>query len=237
MLGPIHYHQTESSQSTGLGTVYRQDSSNRSWRYAENGAVAADPGKLFVAAAHDAQFSNMNFQTAPAAGDSSVKVTLGSTAASADDFAEGFLNFQDGTGEGLAYLVDGHDAASASATLEVNLQGEVVKVAGALSEANADLVKSLYKDVVISSTDQADPPAGVFNVSVAANAYGMLQTWGPCAVWQDEAVAIGDMIVTGTGVAGQVEADDAAGEPILGIQGPVTGVDTEYQLVYLRIDP
>ena len=165
MMGPLHYHDTESSQSVSLGTVYRQDSTGRVWRYAENGGTQADPGKLMVAAVDETDHNNMNWASAPSAGDTSVSVTLGGTAASAGDYKDGWLVSQDGTGEGYAYAVEGHPAASASASLTVELKEEIQE-AGAASEANVDLVKSKYKDVVISVTDQADPPVGVFNATV-----------------------------------------------------------------------
>lgn len=238
MIGPIHYHDTETSQSADLGTVYRQHSTGRCYRYSENGGTAADPGKLMVNATQAANHLNMSFTTAPAAGDQFVEVTLGATAVTADDYRDGFVVIQDGTGEGILHPLASHGAYDASATgARFDLAaGEQIQVAGATSESNVDLIKSLYKDVVISVADQADNPVGVYNVSVAANAYGMIQTWGPCSVWQDEANAVGDMLTTGTGVAGQVEADDAAGEPLIGQQGPTAGVATEYQLVYLRIE-
>jgi hypothetical protein len=181
---------------------------------------------------------NLSFTSAPAAGDQEVAVTLGATVLTANDYWGGFLNVQDGTGEGILYPVGAHPAADASASVTIPLaEGEQIQVAGATAETNVNLEKSLYKDVVISTTDQADVPVGVFNVTVAANAYGMIQTWGPAAVLQDEANAIGDMVTIGSHVAGAVEADDAAGEPLVGIQGPNTGVDTEYTTVYLRLEP
>ena len=238
-LGPIHYHDTESAQTVHLGAPYHQESTGRTWKYAENGATEADPGKLMCSAATvGANHANLSFATAPAAGDKELKVTLGGTAATADQYRDGFANVQDGTGEGIAYPVGSHKAqTSTTGTLTLPIaHGEEVQVAGALAESNVDLVKNKYKDVVISSTDQADPAVGVFNVTVAIDYFGMLQTWGPAAVWQDTTSAIGDRLTIGSGVAGQVEVDDAAGEPYIGHLGPNTAVATEYQLVYLTID-
>lgn len=238
MIGPLHYHDSESSQSgASLGTKYCQDTTGRVWKYAENGATQADPGKLMVQADIVANHINLSFSSAPAVGDRTVSVTLGATSAAADLYKDGFLVVQDGDGEGIAYAIEGHAAIGSAGTGEFNLGlGESIQVAGATSETNVDLVKNTYKDVVISATDQADVPLGVFNVTVAADAFGMLQTWGPASVWQDEATGVGDMLTTGTGVAGQVETEDGAGEPTVGYQGPTAGVIGEYQLVYLRLD-
>jgi hypothetical protein len=177
----------------------------------------------------------MSFQTAPSVGDTEVKVTLGATAATANQYKDGYLVVQDGTGEGRAYAVEGHGAADASATLTVYLK-EAIDTAGALSEANVDLIKNRWDDVVISVADQADPVVGVPNVAIPTTEYGWIQTGGPCAVLMDEAITAGATVTTGSSVAGAVEAKDGAGEPIVGHMGPQAGVDTEYQLVYLSVD-
>lgn len=227
---------SSSVRETALGSPYDGlQAESRCWKYAENGGTQADPGKLMVAADVVANHIDLSFTVAPAVGDRQVTVTLGATAVSADDYRDGFVNVQDGTGEGRAYGVEGHPAAASAGNLVLDLK-ENVRAAGATGEANVNLVKNLYKDVVISAVDQADVPVGVFNETVPANQYSFIQTWGPAPVWQDEAVAIGDMVTIGTGAAGQVEADDAAGEPLIGIQGHNTGVATEYQMVYLKLD-
>lgn len=237
-IAPIHYHKEESTQSSHLGIPYRQDSTGRCWRYSEVGGTAVDPGKLVVSATIVANHVDLSFSTAPAVGDKELSITLGATAASANDYRDGFAVIQDGTGEGILHPLGEHAAVASAGTGKFTIdQGESIQVAGATAETNVDLVKNLYKDVVISVTDQADNPVGVYNVGVTADYYAMVQTWGPAAVWQDEANAVGDMLTTGTGVAGQVEADDAAGEPLIGQQGPQAGTATEYQLVYLRIEP
>lgn len=237
-LGPLHYHDTETTQSVSLGTVYRQDSSGRVWRYSENGAVQGDPGKLMVEAVTvGANHTNLSFQTAPAVGDQQILVTLGGTLVAVDDYRDGFAVIQDGAGEGILHQLSSHPAFDASATATFGIaRGEQIQVLGVTGELNVDLAKSQYKDLVLASTDQNDVPVGVYNVTVAIDAFAMVQTWGPASVWQDEAVAIGDMVVTGTGTAGQVEADDASGEPLIGIQGPTTAVAEEYQMVYLKIE-
>jgi len=238
-LSPLHYHKQESVKSVALGTPYRQDSTNRAWRYTENAGTTLAAGKLTVQADTVSNHINLSFAVAPAVGDREIKVTLGATAAAADLYADGFANIQDGTGEGVQHPLSGsHSTFDASATATFLLgHGERILVAGAISEANVDLEKNSYKDVVISAADQADVPVGVPNIAVTASYYFMVQTWGPCSVLQDETTAIGDMVTIGSSVTGAVEADDAAGEPLVGIQGPNTAVDTEYQTVYLRITP
>jgi len=93
----------------------------RVFRYSQAGAVDLAVGKLAVAAAIAANHENMAVASAAAIGATSVTVTLGATAATANQYAGGFLTINDATGEGRAYLVSGHPAADASASLVVTL--------------------------------------------------------------------------------------------------------------------
>lgn len=237
-LSPVQFDSSFSAtQLHPLGQGYYNPSNEgRVFHYAEVGGTTIGRGKLAVAATVDAQRIDLSFATAPAAGDSSVSVTIGTGNAAANDFKDGWLVVQDGTGEGRIYGIEGHDAITASTAGTFYLKGKI-DAAGATAETNVDLIKNKYKDIVISVTDQADPVVGVPLRSATNDTFGWVQTWGPCAVWFDEAVTAGEMLTVGTGTAGQVEADDAAGETMVGMVGSNAGVDTEYQLVFLMIDP
>lgn len=239
-LGPIHYTKEEENKSAALGTPYRQASTDRTWKYARNGAAALAAGKVSVTPLSTSAHENMSFQTAPAVGDDELKVTLGAGAVAANQYADGWIVVQDGTGEGHAYPIAGeHPAFSASATATFGLgHGETVLEAGALSETNVDLNTNRFSQVIISAdSSQTDVIAGVQNIDVTAAYFFMIQTWGPAAVWADESGTLGAPITFGGGTAGQVENVDAAAEPAFGLGGPSEGVADEYQLVYLRIEP
>lgn len=205
----------------------------RKFRYARAGGTDLDPGKLVVAATQVGNHVNMAVAAAAAVGDKSVTVTLGATLATADQYADGFLVINDAAGEGIAYRVAGHPAADSAASLVVTL-AEPLKVALTTS-SEASLVLNPWADVVISATDQADMPVGVPNVIVDDADYFWCQTGGVCSTLADEAITAGLALTTGTGVAGAVEALDAAGEPQIGV-ALQAGVDTEYRAVYLTID-
>lgn len=235
MLAISKYDQTSSTQLDRLGAGQFDALGGRVFHYAEAGGTALDRGKLTVQATHS-NLSDLSFQTAPAVGDTEVKVTLSSQALSADDLKDGWFVVQDATGEGRAYPVEGHAAASASATATITLK-EAIDTAGALSETNVDLIKNLYKDIVISASDQNDVPVGVPIVAISADEYGWVQTWGACAVWHDEADPVGDRLTIGGATNGQVEQADASDEVTIGIQGPIVAAASDYQMVYLRLDP
>jgi len=231
--------QGTTAGQVSLGTRY-EDAFGRVFHYAFC-ATAIGRGKLGAGAAAIANHNNLSFQTAPAVNDKSVKVTLGGTAATAEQYKDGWLVVNDGTGEGRAYPIEGHNAqSSTSGTLEVFLK-EAVDTAGAVSEANADLVYNRYDKLLVqSSTTQTYVPAGVPIMvgGLGTSEYGYIQTWGPCSVWADEANdQIGSKITFGAGTGtGQYEVVDAVTEPMFGVTGPTTVVATEYPLVYLEID-
>lgn len=226
------FRDISSTQQLDLGSkAVTKD--GRVYRYAKAGATALDPGKLCVNADLVANHTNRTVAAAVAAGGTSVGVSIGATAATKDQYAGGYLTVNDATGEGINYLIRGNSAAAGSDTLTVYLD-EPVKVA--LTTSSEVTVKlNPWSGVVVSATDQADQPVGVPNVTVTAAYYGWLQTRGECAVLADEAVTKGLALTIGTGVAGAVEALDAAGEPQIGVASEAL-VDTEYRSAFLSID-
>lgn len=223
---------TGSTQVHDVGTL-GMTTDGRFFRYAKAGATALDPGKLCVAATQVTDDENIAVAAAAAVGATQVTVTLGSSAVTANQYANGYLVVNDAAGEGTAYLISGHPAASAAASLVVTLK-ESVRVALTTS-SQVTLAKNLWQDIVISATDQADKAVGVPNVAIAASEYGWVQTKGMCAVLADEAVTAGLALTIGTGVAGAVEAADLVGEQIVGTAYTAL-VDTEYRSAVLSID-
>lgn len=227
----IDAHETGATQLHPLGTIgFTLD--NRKYVYGKAGATALAAGKLVVNADPVTNHTNIAVASAAAVGATQVTVTLGATAATANQYAEGFLVINDAAGEGIAYKIASHPAADASASLTVTLEDEVQVALTTSSEAS--LVYNLYDNVVISATDQADMAVGVPNVAVTEEYYAWFQVAGRCAVLADEAVNRGLALTIGTGVAGAVEALDAAGEQHIGVAADAL-VDTEYRAVELQI--
>jgi len=234
-LSPSNFHEIGTLRLVELGHRLTEDSTSRVWHYARAGGSSIARGVMTVSADQDAQRVNLSFATAPAVGDKEVSVTIGTGAATAEDYQDGWLVVQDGTGEGRAYPIEGHDAITASTAGTFRLK-EAIDTAGALAEVNVDLIKNRYDDIVIGpGSDNLDVPAGVPTVALTTLYYGYVQTWGPASVWQDETSGVGADLSTGDETAGTVDTS-AAGDPTIGIQGPQGGVETEYQLVYLMID-
>ena len=225
--------EESSTQKHPIGTR-RPLEDGRVFVYAKNGSAALAAGKLCVAATVVANHVNISVAAAAAIGDKTVTVTLGATAATADQYKDGFMVVNDATGEGHQYKIRGHAAADASGSLEVNLY-DGIRVALTTS-SEVSLLKHPYDSVVISATDQADLAVGIPPIAVTADYYFWIQTWGPCPALADETLTIGKLITIGTGVAGAVELYDAAAEQIVGVACQA-GVDTEYRQVFLKIQP
>jgi hypothetical protein len=220
-----------------VGTRY-EDAFGRVYYYAFC-TTAIGRGKMGIAAATIGNHNNLSFQTAPAVGDQSVKVTLGGTAATAEQYKDGWLVNQDGTGEGRIYKIEGHEAqTSTTGTLEVFL-AERIDIVMAVSETNVDLLYNKYDHLRIPTSAVEDfVGVGVPNMvgGLGASEFGYIQTWGPCAVWRDAAETLGRMLTFGAGVAAQVQEHDHVDEVILGSGGPALGVADEYQLMFLKIE-
>jgi hypothetical protein len=143
------------------------------------------------------------------------------------------LVINDAAGEGIAYAIKGHPAADSGASLTVELEDPIAVALTTSSEAT--LIANRFAGVVISAVDQADTPAGVPNVAIAAGEYGWLQTGGLCSVLADEILTVGKECTIGSSVTGALELQDAVAEPVVAV-AIQAGVDTEYRAVELVLD-
>lgn len=228
----INTREISATKQHNLGQKY-EDEYGRIYRYTLAGGSDLAPGKLAVNADSDTDGTNKTVARTYAAGAREIIVDAGGAVA-ADAFLDGTLTVNDATGEGVTVGVAGNTVTTGAAEMTVTLK-EPIPVALTIDVSEVTLQKSPWDSVVISATDQADMPIGVPNVTITAAYYGWVQTRGTCAVLWDEAVAKGLALTIGTGVAGAVEAADAAGEPVIGV-AQMAGVDTEYQPAFLTID-
>lgn len=226
--------KTSSIAAHQLGDFY-PDSYGRKFVYCKAGAAELARGLLAVAPTVVANHINLSYATIPAVGDKVIYVTLGATLATADQYKDGWLTVQDGTGQGRSYPIEGNLAADSAGTCTVYLK-EAVDSVGVLAEVGVDLLAGNFNGTVISVTDQVDMPVGVPLVTVPAAYYYWSQYCGPCSVLQDSTTpAIGTEITVSAATAGAIGERDAAAEVKVGVVGQQTSVSTEYQLVNLNI--
>ena len=222
-----------SSVKQGQVGVYDETLDGRGYRYALAGASNLARGKLVVAATVDSDATNIAASASASVGARSVSLTVAG-AVTAGLYTDGYLSATDAGNEGTSYLVDYNTGTSGAGTVVVTLAEPLVSAVTVTTD-EFSLTQNPYHSVVISATDQADMAVGIPNVNITAAYYGWVQTKGVCAALADEAITAGLALTIGTGVAGAVEALDAAGEQQIGV-ALVAGVDTEYREINLSID-
>jgi len=175
------------------------------------------------------------------AGDKSVTVTVGGTAATEDQYKDGYLYVNDGTGEGHIYKIRQHDAIDSSGSGAINLyDGDAIAV-GFAAATIVGLAKNPYKDFVVYPTTSTGHAVGVAATDFDDDDYGWLQTWGPAAVLCDVAFVIGNHVRVSDNTAGSGEPLDRDGthenEEVIGVASLIAPVTTDYGYVNLTINP
>lgn len=200
--------------------------------YGKAGASNLGAGKLSVAEAIVADHTTMSAQAAAAIGATQIKVTLGATAATADQYADGYAIISDGTGKGIAYQIAGNGAAALSTTCTINLY-DPVTVALVATTSKVSLIKNPAKDVVESTT--LAKAVGVPNVAVTAAYFGWFQKTGVASVLSDGTPAKNTELIQSNGTAGAVEVKVET--DVIEVVGYAneTLVNTKYHAVSLAV--
>ena len=231
---------TNTTKKRALGTILELPD-GREFKYVLNGSGAITSGKLTSSAAmignHD-----MDLTTAAASvGDTSITVTLGGTAATKDQYADGYIYTNDGTGQGQIYRIASNPAADSSATLAVTLASNDAVSVALDSTTESGLAVNPYSGIVVSPTSVTNRTLGVTATDIAANAYGFVQTKGLASVLVSGTVVAGEPLrVAGATTAGAAMALDRDGsgenEQEIGVVHNVVAVTTDYCLAFLNID-
>ena len=206
-----------STQQHNLGEMIRT-TDGRTYRYAKAGGTALVPGKLQQSPVEITDHQNLT-PAAAAAAATSVTVTLGSTAATVNQYAEGYLMVSITPGQGQLLKIKSHPAADASGSLVVTLSDPVV--VALTTSSRVDLVLNAYSGVIINPATATSSPAGVCTYAITASQFGWLQVSGPCNVLADGSITVGVNVSASNGTNGAVEAavtsQAAVGYAITGI--------------------
>jgi hypothetical protein len=217
-----------------VGTIaYSNDGRKFRYCYVDSSAAIV-PGKLYQAPVEITNHENLAPTANVAIGATSLTVTLGNTAATANQYAGGWMVVTVTPGQGYQYKIKSHPAASGSATLTLQLEDPIV-VALTTAASKVDLVMNPYggTGVLISATGETAMPVGVGVYPIDLSHYGFIQVGGPANVLADGAITCGTNVVVSNGTPGAVE-------PLAGVQGSVgvamEGIaTTEYGMVDLNI--
>jgi hypothetical protein len=231
------YNQYDGTRVTNqrwpLGTqLICQD--GRKYRFSLAGGSALVVGNVLATAANQANHVDTT-AVATAAGSRTLTTTLGATAATANQYSEGYAMVSVTPGAGETYVIATHPAAGSSETLEVTLaSGQQVRTA-LTTTSRVDLIKHPYDGVIQFPASISGHPVGVACTAIAAGDFGWVQTRGMAAVLTAGTVVIGAGVVGDTATAGAAGPVAAATEPIIGYVRRVAA-STAWSPIFLLID-
>lgn len=214
--------------NVSLGAAAFDNAGNR-YRFVKAGGTALVPGKLQQAAAEVTDNQGLT-PAAAAIGATSVTVTLGSSAVTANQYAGGWLVVTITPGQGYKYLISSHPAADAAATCVLTLEDAIV--VALTTSSRVDLVANPYSGVIVNPTTATSAPVGAAVSAITAAYFGWVQDGGVASLLSDGGATVGTAQVASNGTAGAVEA-------LTGVQAPVgialTGIaTTDYGPVLLK---
>lgn len=167
-----------------------------------------------------------------------VTITLGNTAATANQYAGGYLAVVDGAGEGQILKIASHPAADASATLQLTLEdGPSTALSTATTECS--LLPATGNGLIIHPTTASNSVFGLGLYPIAAGSYGFFLTKGVgCALGDATTPAVGCAISWSAATAGAIGATPYAANVLTGAvigQTAILAVSGEYRPVNLNI--
>ena len=236
-----------SDQRQKLGTR-ASTPDGRVFYYARNGSAAittagmiVDAAAAFAIAAHDMDVpANAN-----AVGTTAVSVEVPTTDLTKDQYADGYLIFNDGPGEGEVYRIKSHpkhDASDDNTVIITIDEPDGLATATTTSSLFGIFVNPYSAVKVIDGDGTMETGAlGVTTIPMTANYYGWIQTAGIGSVAIGAAVGVvGDalQISQASGEDGRAELYDLSGEDDVQSIGTAIGipsVDTDKQACMLTI--
>lgn len=231
---PNDVHASSTIQEFDLG-AQASGSDGSIYRYCKVGATALVAGKLYDGPAEIANHQNIAVASAAAAGATSVTVTLGATAATANQYSGGWLVVNDAAGEGFTYGINSNPAADASASLTLTLEDNTPIITALTTSSEVTLIPNQYNGVIIHAASETGVPVGVAMTNIVAASFGWLKTGGVAGVLQDASAAeVGKSVGASTTTDGSVTANDGTLKEVGTMLA--TGVSTEYNPVFLTID-
>lgn len=224
-----------SSINHSLGqTAYTRD--GRQFRYGLAGAVALTAGQVMqipaVIANHQALVT-----VAASVDATKITVTLGGTAATADQYKDGYAVIRDtsATGAGQAFPINGNSAqTSTTGNVDVYISEGVAEALTTASVTNLEL--SPYGGVLVSTTaDTTERVVGVPQIDTTAAYYVWLQTVGVASVLGNGTITKGAGVIKSATTAGalDIEATTTITQRVgMALQ---TGTSAKYNTTYLNI--
>lgn len=200
--GPVTGSQFQYSPTHNTGELVDL-ADGRRFRFAVAGASSLVAGTFQQPPVEKANHYEIAPQAVAVIGATSVSVTLGATAATLNEYYNGYANWSSGANVGISYLVSYNPAANSGATLALTLY-EPLQNAVALADT-VDLVHNQWYNVVQSPAAAGSVTtrgAGVPLLAITNGYSGWLATKGLAACIADGTVAVGTEMTASTGTAG-----------------------------------
>ena len=226
-------YSTSASKKENLGTL-RITPDGRKFRYAYNGAAELACGVTTTMIGAQANHINRSMAIAASIGATEVSVTVGATAVTADSYADGYFQVNDGTGLGQSYPIIGNTYCASSGTTIVTLKDPLRIALAGSSSTEVSLIYNPWYGTVIQGT-VTTAPAGVTITVVPINYYYWSQTGGVACVMSEGTDAVGSILFNAA-TDGNTIVCDGYDSAYLGMQIATAGVAAEYKPVWLTID-
>lgn len=226
-ISSIQQHQLGAKAETGDGRIFR-------YGYAGSGGVTL--GYLGVMPDQDTAVLTMSVTTAAAIGDKKIIFTHAATTTTANEYAEGWLSVDYGTGIGQTLKIKAHPAyTSGQTSCEVYLEDPIQVALDTTSRIG--FTPNPYKGVISVTTDAAiSIPCGVPVATQSAGYYGWYQTRGVVALAADNTIAAGYEIQADVNDAGKIDVTGTDAQ-VWKIGHAIQGTaDTYSKAVFLTID-
>ena len=215
----------------------------RAYRYAKDSGSGIAAGRRVQAPATDAA-DDMDLAWSAGAAVGGTTITTGtSLTITKDQYKEGWLYTNDGTGEGQIYPIKSNTAVSSAAGCVFTIDDEDgFAIALTATTSLFGVVYNLYDGVLVQPTTITNAAVGVSTTTVTASYYTWLQTWGPCALLDTGASwVVGDQLASAeTGAAGAAILLDSSRAPdnqSIGYSMYIVPVTTDFGFVNLTISP
>lgn len=239
--GSITDQDVRSVSTSKGGAKYGQvapTSDGKLWAYGLNGnatVTALAPGKLMQGAVSTANHINRTGVTA-AAGVNTVTFAVGATAVTSNQYQDGYLVVNAGTGAGQALLISGNTSALTSGSPTVNLKDAII-TATAVADSKFSLHPNLWSACLIASQAASTSvlPVGVPAISVPAASYAWFQVGGAASVLANGTPALGSGVIASATTDGAVDVEAAATVTARVGYMMVTAASAEYRPIFLTI--
>lgn len=223
----------------------------RVFRWALNGGVALEAGKLVQTAAEvgaSVHVSGLTVAGVSVTGVTTITLTMATTPLLANLYADGDLTIDTSPGQAM-YRIRSNAAADSAVAAQFTLY-ETDRIRDLLTAGTslAGVRRNPYTSVVVAPTTITGAPIGVCPVAVAISRYFWLQTWGLALVNMDQAPVAGKRVVTGILSAGNLDisstssadttgANEASSYPQIGIAQTAGAGADKYHRIFLTISP